>query len=314
MRGPSANERPKSVAYRIIYGLFAILIAFAWIYAFKSYFGYYDSIHPRITWASPWVQTDIVPIDGILLWDEEILTSPREGTVKYPLGTGPVRVPKGVIVARVSSGSSASDVKSREGGYFIAGLDGSENNWKYSELWNGTEKRDPKPVKMMKDGDKTKKGAPIGKLIPQPQTLRLIGYVDLTEGMEKELSNNTLKVKMDALDTPSRAEVRVYEKMGSSAKALLNVPWFQPQALMSRKYKLLVQTGEISGVAIPETAVTTRDGKTGAFVLKGSEASFTEIKGRVIDGSRFLAISGLKLGDAVIAEAEGAREGRVRLW
>ncbi|MDR1580904.1 MAG: efflux RND transporter periplasmic adaptor subunit [Synergistaceae bacterium] len=312
------KESPKRTAYRIFYGFFVILIVAVWIYAFKFYFGYYDSVHPKITWASPWVQTDIVPVDGLLVWDESVLTSPRDGTVKYPLGTGPVRVPKGATVARVSSGSSASDIKSSQEGYFVAGLDGSEGDWKYSEIWRNTEQYDPKTVKMSKDGAKVRNGSPIGKLVNQPQTLRLMASVYLTEGMKKELSSKTVKVKMDTLDTPSQAEVDVYdpEESGTSAKVLLKLPWFPPRVLMSRKYRLLVQTGETSGIAIPEAAVTVKDGKRGVYVLKGAESVFTEIiEGRVIDASKFLVISAdLKFGDAVIAEAEDAREGRVRLW
>jgi hypothetical protein len=310
------SEKSKSAAYRIFYGFFVILIAAAWIYAFKSYFAHYDSVHPRITWASPWVQTDIAPVDGLLVWDESVLTSPVNGTVKYPLGTGPVRVPKGATVARVSSGSSASDVKSPEEGYFVAGLDGFEYKWKYSRIWNETEKYDPDAVKMMKDGAKTKKNSPVGKLVRQPQTLRMVAYVYLTEEMKKDLSAKTVMVKMDPLDTPSQADVDVFdsEESGTSAKVLLKIPWFPPQVLMSRKYRLLVQTGETSGVAIPETAVTVREGKRGVYVIKGAESVFREIDGRVIDASKFLVVSGLQLGDAVIAEAEGAKEGSVRLW
>ncbi|MDR0653189.1 MAG: efflux RND transporter periplasmic adaptor subunit [Synergistaceae bacterium] len=312
------NESPKSTAYKIFYAFFVILIAAVWIYAFKLYFRHYDSVHPKITWASPWVQTDIVPVDGLLVWDESVLSSPMDGTVKYPLGTGPVRVPKGATVARVSSGSSASEVKSQREGYFVAGLDGFEESWKYSAIWAAIEKYDPDDVKMFKDGDKVRKGSPIGKLVRQPQILRLVASVYLTEGMRKELSSKTVKVKMDLMDTPSQAEVDVYDpqESGTSAKVLLKVPWFPPQILMSRKYRLLVQTGEISGIAVPEAAVTVREGKQGVYVIKGAESVFTEIiEGRVIDASQFLVISAdLKLGDVVIAEAEDAREGSVRLW
>ncbi|MDR3164729.1 MAG: hypothetical protein LBU13_04050 [Synergistaceae bacterium] len=318
MRKDASNEDHKSIAYRIFYRFFTILIAVAWVYAFKLYFGHYDSVHPDITWASPWVQTDIVPIDGLLIWDETVLLSPRNGTVKYPLGMGPIRVPKGATVARVSSGSSASDVKSREEGYFVAGLDGSEGKWKYSAIWWEIEKHKPKAMKMFKDGNKVKKGAPIGKLVPQPQQLRLVANVILTDGLKKGLSSKTINVKMDPLDTPSQAEVDVYdpEKSGISAKVLLKVPWFPPQILASRKYRLLVQTGETSGIAIPQAAVTVKEGKHGVYVLKGAESVFTNIfEGRVIDASKFLVTSAdLKVGDAVIADAEGASEGRVRLW
>jgi hypothetical protein len=288
-------------------------MASVWIYAFKSYFDHYDSIHPEITWAAPWVQVDVAQADGVLLWNEEVIAAPRDGIVKYPSGRGPIRVYKGAIVAKVASGSGELSVKAKEDGYFIAGLDGYEGQWKYSALWL-EDPPDPSPLKMMEDGAKVSKGTPVGKLIPQPQALRLIGYVNLSEDMTDRLESNRLMIKMDELDTSSRAYIRVYEIIGHRAKIYIDIPWFPPSALMSRKYRLLAETGETTGVAIPESAVGLRGGKQGAFVLKGSNAVFTEIKGRVIDGSRFLTTEGLKLGDAVIVDADGAREGRVRLW
>jgi hypothetical protein len=315
MRKPAQHEQPKSAAYRIFYGLIVLSIVCAWIYAFRAYFAHYDSMHPEIAWAVPWVQVDIVQVDGILLWDEEAIASPRDGTVKYPLGRGPVRVPKGAIVARVSSGSVAADVKSKNEGYFIAGLDGMEGKWRYSMLWPGMkELPDPPPVVMMGEDSRVKKNELIGKIVNQPQELRLIGYVDLAEGMEEKIASNRIMVKMDPLDTPSRAHVRVFEPIGHKAKIHLNLPWFPPQVLLSRKHKLLVETGEDSGVAVPESAVGVKDGKKGAYVLKGAEASFVEVKGRIIDGSKFLVTEGVKLGDAVIVDADEAREGKVRLW
>ena len=315
MRKPIRREQPENRAYGIFYGLIVLLITCVWIYAFKAYFDHYDSLHPEIAWAVPWVQVDVVQADGILLWDEEMISAPADGTVKYTLGLGPVRVPRGAIVARVSSGNAMADIKSKSDGYFVAGTDGSEEKWKYSALWPGMkELPNPAPLKMADDGARVKKGDWIGKIVPQPQELRFIGYVDETDDMRDRLASNRIMAKMDMLDTPSRAYVRVFETFGHKAKIYINVPWFPLQSLMSRKYKLLIETGETSGVTIPETAVTARDGKKGTFVVRGSDASFVEVKGRVIDGSKFLVTDGLKIGDAVIVDGYGGREGRVRLW
>jgi hypothetical protein len=315
MRNSLRREQPGNRAYRILYGLLVLLIVCVWLYAFKAYFDHYDSLHPDIAWAVPWVQTDVVQADGILLWDEEVISAPADGAVKYPLGRGPVRVPRGAVVARVSSGNAISDVKSKSDGYFVAGTDGSEGKWKYSALWPGMkELPSPAPLKMADDGARAKKGDLIGKIVPQPQELRFIGYVDWTDDMRDRLASNRIMAKMDMLDTSSRAYVRVFETFGHKAKIYINVPWFPPQSLMSRKYKLLIETGETSGVAVPETAVIERDGRKGAFVVKGSDASFVEVKGRVIDGAKFLVTDGLRLGDAVVVDGDGGREGRVRLW
>jgi hypothetical protein len=249
------------------------------------------------------------------LWNEEVIASPLAGTVKFPQGAGPLRVSKGAVVAIVTSGSSSASIRAKEEGYFIAGLDGSEGQWKYSTLWPGQkELPEPPPVKMMNDSVSVGKGEPVGKIIPQPQELRLIGYADMTGDVTEKLASNKVMVKMDTLDTPSRAYVRVYDVIGHKAKIYMDIPWFPPQILLSRRYDLILETGEMSGVAVPESSVGVNDGKKGVYVLKGSEASFVEVKGKIIDGSKFLVTEGLRLGDAVIVDAYGAREGKVRLW
>ena len=312
-KGPKRRE--KSIAYRIFYVFMIALIAAGWIYAFRSYFRHYDSLHPEIAWALPWVQVDVTMAHGIFLWNETLMTTPRAGTVRYTMGTDPIRVYKGAVVAKISSGGSVYEIKAPAEGYFVAGFDGREGNWRYASLWPGAEAFPTVGrVKTIKDGASVKSGAPIGKIIPQPQDLRFIGYADLAGDLEKKLTTNRVMVKMDALDTPSRAQVRVFEKFGHRAKIYLGMPWFPPELVLSRNYDLMIEAGEASGVVVPESAVTMRDGRAGAFVIKGSEAVFHDVEGRVIDGGRYLVTKGIQLGDAVIVDAESAREGRVKLW
>ena len=315
MRKGKEDTKRKGTAYRIFYGLILLLIVGVWMYAFRAYFSHYDSLHPEIAWAVPWAQVGVVQMDGILLWDEVVLTAPRDGTVRYPLGRGPVRVPQGAVVARVLSGNAASEIRSTSDGYFVAGTDGSEENWRYAMLWQGAgDLPNPAPLRMINDEARVRNGDKIGKLVPQPQELRMISYVYMTEEMKACLEANRVMVKMDTTDTSSRAFVRVFETYGYRAKVYLNVPWFPPQIIMSRKYSMLAETGETSGVVVPESAIGMKDDLTGVYVLRGSESAFVEVKGRPIDGSRFLVTDGLTLGDAVIVNADGAREGRVQVW
>ncbi len=311
----SRPREPKQGLRRFFYFAGIIVIAVVWVVAFRSYFRHYDSMHPEITWAVPWVQVDVVKAKGIFLWNEAKLVAPTSGTIRYPKGTGPVKVTTGEVVARVSTGKSTVDVKAPQEGYFLAGLDGAEGQWRYSAIWpGGSELPEAGHVKMMKDGGNTQKGNAVGKIIFQPQDLRFIGYADLSVSLKNELEHNKIMVKMDALDTPSKAHVRVYENFGHRAKIYLNLPWFPPQIVTSRNYELLIEAGEAHGVAIPESAVITRSGNRGTFVLRGSNAVFMPIAGRSISGSRFLVTEGLKLGDAVIVNGSGAKEGRVKLW
>ncbi len=231
------------------------------------------------------------------------------------MGTDPIRVYKGAVVAKVTSGGNVHEIKAPAEGYFVAGVDGREENWRYASLWPGAEAfPNVGRVKTIKDGASVKSGTPIGKIVPQPQDLRFIGYADLTGGLGEKLAANRVMVKMDALDTPSRAQVRVYETFGHRAKIYLGMPWFPPELVLSRNYDLMIEAGEASGVVVPESAVTMRDGRVGTYVIKGSEAEFHDVEGRLVDGGRYLVTKGIQLGDAVIVDAEAAREGRVKLW
>ncbi len=312
---PRAPEKRGRPGYKILYGLVVCVILGGWAYAFRSYFDHYDSLHPDITWAVPWVQVDVIRANGVFLWNETPLFANRAGAVQYPNGRGPYRVAKGAVVARIISGSGAWNITAPVEGYFVAGMDGHEDDWRYSSLWPGmNELPAVPPLRMIEEGAKLKQGDPVGKLVPQPQELRFIGYADLTGNLEEKLAVGRIMVMMDEEDTPSRADVRVYEVLRHRAKLYVNLPWFPPEMLLSRNYSLLIETGEASGVAVPESAVTMRGKRRGVFVLRGSEAFFSPVQGRVVDGGRFMVTEGLKLGDAVIVNGQNAREGRVKLW
>jgi hypothetical protein len=314
-REKNGERQPKKLGGRIIYCFSVTVIIVIWVFAFKSYFEHYDSAHPEITWALPWVQADTIIASGVYLWNETKLASPASGTVRFPSGIGPLRVAKGAVVARVGSGNSFKDVRAPQEGYFVAGVDGSEGNWRYSVIWPGyDELPSAAPLAMLKEGQKVKNGSPVGKLIIQPQDLRFIGYADLSGNLEEDLASDKVMVKMDALDTPSHSQVRVYEKVGHRAKMYLTVPWFPPDAVLSRNCKVIIEAGTMTGVSVPESAVVLREGARGAFVLKGSDAVFTKIEGKSIGGARFLVTKGIRLGDAVIVNGNSAREGRVKLW
>jgi hypothetical protein len=315
VREKKDTKQTKKLGPRIIYFFSVTLIVVLWVYAFRSYFEQYDSVHPEITLAMPWVQVDTIRAAGVYLWDETRLESPVAGAVRFPNGTGPVRIPKGAVVARVGAGGSFRDVKAPQEGYFVAGLDGLEGEWRYSSIWPGYDEL-PKapPVKMFEDGQSVKKGSPVGKLVSQPQDLRFVGYADISGNLERDLASNAVMVKMDLLDTPSHADIRVYEKIGHRVKIHLSAPWFPPSVLLSRNCEMIIEAGSVTGVTVPESSIAIRDGSRGVFILNGSDAVFTKVEGRFIGGSRFLVTKGMKLGDAVIVNGSSAREGRVKLW
>lgn len=299
----------------MIYFICVGIMAVVWIWAYRAYFSYYHSTHPTIVWATPWHSSGAEVSDGVLIWDEKLIVTKWSGTVTYTGGERPSKVPRGHVVARVKSGGKVYDVKAPEDGYFVPGTDGLEGEWRYSRMWLGSDALPEAPaVRVIKSGASVAGGGVIGKMIQLPQDLRFIGYVRTTHAMEKMLETGYVAVRMDRDDSPTRTKLRVSQKYGDRIKICVNVPWFPPELAMTRSYGLIVSSGTVEGVSVPESAVTLRDGRTGVFVLHGDKSVFTPIDGRVVEDGRFLVTSGLRLGDAVLEDGDSAVEGRVSLW
>lgn len=307
-------ERKKRL--RPLYWLNVAIVILLWIWGFRLYFERYDFLHPEITWAAPGIDEELVAVEGALLWKEVVLISPADGTVTYPQGSGPVRVGKGAVVAVVRSGSGTSQIKAYQQGYFAAGVDGSEDKWKYSELWPGSEPLPAAgPLELIENGAQVARGQPVGKLAEQPQELRFIGYTKIAGNMERQINNKRLKVKMDEEDTVSTAAIRVHNEMADGrVKLYLNLPWFQPSLLLSRGYRLVIEAGSVEGAVVPKSALLRKNGIMGVYIVRGSRVLFNQVEGKTIEGGKFLVTKGLSVGDAIVEDASTAREGRVQLW
>ncbi len=298
-----------------MYWLMVLAIVVLWVWAFKLYFERYEYLHPDLTWAVPGIDVELVRVEGVLLWKEVILHASAEGLVSYPQGTGPVRVARGSVIARIASGNKTFEVKAYQQGYFLAALDGLEQSWRYSELWPGTQPL-PKPVTLnrLKDGLPVGKGQSLGKLIEQPQELRFIGYSPIIGNMADQIKTKKLKVKMDGVDTVSAADIRVTSKAGKKIKFYITLPWFQPEAVLSRKYTLIVEAGRTEGALVPLSSITEQEGRPGIFLVRGSRVVFVPVKGKKVDNNMYIITEGVSVGDAIVEDASAAREGRIQLW
>ena len=306
-------EEPRR--FKPMYWLMVLLVIVIWVWAFKLYFDRYEYLHPEITWAIPGIDVELVKISGVLLWKEVPLPAPSGGIVAYPQGTGPVRVSRGSVVARITSGNRTSDVKAYQQGYFVAALDGKEQTWRYSEIWPGFQPLpQPGALNRLKDGLLVGKGQPVGKLIEQPQELRFIGYSKILGNMAEQIKDKKLRVKMDGVDTVSAADIRVSMRSGDKIKLYITLPWFQPESVLSRKYALTIEAGRTEGALLPQTSITEIEGRSGVYMVRGSRVVFVPVKGKRVDNQLFIITDGVSVGDAVVEDASTAREGRIQLW
>lgn len=269
---------------------------------------------PDLIAASSYVYRERIPARGLLVWDEEIVVSRADGLVYYP-APGPRRVARGETVASIESKSGRVEVRSEIVGYFVPGLDGSEGNWRYSSLWAGTAPLPAAPPLVeFSSGRPVRRGEAIGKIIPQPQDLRCVTYVDLTPSLEKDIRAGFASMRLREGGRPARVPVRASQFIGVKTKLYLTLPFFPAEMARSREISFILETGESLGVLVPETSVMYRGGKLGVLQVDGNVASFKEVWGMPVEGGNFFIQKGLQPGNVVVLDADGAKEGKIRLW
>jgi len=268
----------------------------------------YNMEHPDVTEATAMVYIEELPLNGVLVWDEQILRSPLGGVVTYP-SPQPRRVAKGGTVAVVDG----TAVKADAAGYFLPALDGQEEEWVYARLWPGAPEYPYfHPAEPLEDGATIRKGDALGKLIPQPQDLRCIAYLDRTPSLERDIGRGFVNIRMGPQSKTQRAVVRTKEPMGQKIKVYLTLPFFPPHLLLSRAFFCSAVAEDMQGVAIPDTAVILREGKQEVLLVKGNLTEFTEVDGFPVDKDNFFITKGLIPGSIVVLYASSVKAGVIR--
>ncbi len=307
-----APEGRSGLFGRLLYYTFFLLI---FVGVVKSYFFWLESyklLHPEVIEAFAVGYIEEQPLDGILLWDEQLVYAPRDGVLTY-LSPHPRRVAKGETVAALDGVA----VRAAAPGYFFPALDGQEGHWVYSRLWPEFA---PFPffrsAVLLENGTQLRKGAPLGKLVPQPQSLRCIAYLDRSPSIERSLQrkNATIRIRMEPDGKDRGAEVTAVKFAGQKIKVCLRLPFFPPSFLHSRSFSCRVIAGDLQGVMVPDTAVVTRDGRNLVFIVQGSRVLSQDVEGFPADERHFFITKGVMPGNKLILHADRNPSGVIRLW
>ena len=222
-------------------------------------------------------------------------------------------VAKGEMLAALDG----SPVKASYPAYFYPGLDGLEGNWVYSKLWPDFA---PFPefqdASLIENGTAMSRGEPIGKLVPQPQVLRCIAYLDTSPSLERALRNKenpTIRIRTEYEGKERKAEVVAVKSSGQKLKVYLRLPFFPPAVLRSRSFKANVVTDVQKGIMVPDTAVITREGKNKVFILQGNSPVLQDVEGFPADEKNFFIEKGVRHGDKLILDANRINE-KERIW
>ena len=304
------EERVGLFGRMFYYATFLLIVAVA----VKSYFLWlegYKLLHPEVIEAFAAGYLEEQPLDGVLLWDEQLIYAPKDGVLTY-LSPHPRRVAKGEAVAALDGVA----VRAAAPGYFFPGLDGQDGHWVYSRIWPEFV---PFPffrsAVLLENGTPLRKGAPLGKFVPQPQSLRCIAYLDRSPSIERSLQrkNAAIRIRTEPDGKERGAEVIAVKFAGQKIKVCLRLPFFPAAVLHSRAFSCRVVAGDLQGVMVPDTAVVTRDGKNVVFLVQGSRVLPQEVEGFPADDRHFFITKGVAPGNKLILHADKNPSSVIRL-
>lgn len=307
------KRKRRGLPQRILYYSIILFIFITAYRVYKAWLEDYRLSHPQMIEALAADYSEEQPLEGILLWDEQLIYAPQDGILTYP-SPRPRIVSKGEILAALDGRA----VYAPYPGYFYPALDGQEGSWVYPKLWPDFA---PFPefhdAELIENGTYIKRGEPIGKIAPQPQVLRCIAYLDYTPSLERALKNKdnpVIRIRTEYDGKDRKSEVVAVKSSGQKLKVYLRLPFFPPSMLRSRAFRASVVTDIQKGIMVPDTAVITREGKNKVFIVQGNSAVIREVEGFPADEKNFFIEKGVRQGDKVILEAEMIKDINGRFW
>ena len=237
------------------------------------------------------------------------------------MGRAPSPRPRMVAKGEILAALDGTAVHSPYPAYFYPGLDGQEGNWVYPKLWPEFA---PFPefnnADLIENGTHLRRGRgdPIGKLVPQPQVLRCIAYLDRTPSLERALrkrDNPTIRIRTEYEGKDRKAEVVAVKSSAQKFKVYLRLPFFPPEVLRSRLFTAQVVTDVQKGVMVPDSAVIMRNGKNMIFIVKGNTPELQEVEGFPTGDEEFFIEEGVQPGTKLILNADKINlDENLRIW
>lgn len=311
------RRRRNNLPQRLLLYAIIMIIFMTGYRVYRSWYETYRGSHPQIIEVMTTNYSEEQPLEGILLWDEQLIYAPQDGLLSYP-SPRPHIVGKGEVLAALDG----TPVRAPYPAYFYPGLDGNEGNWVYPKLWPDFA---PFPefgeTPLIENGTKLKRGDPIGKLVPQPQVLRCIAYLDNTPSLERALRSKTdavIRIRTELYGKDRKAEVVAVKSSGQKLKVYLRLPFFPPSVLKSRGFTASVVTDAQKGVMVPDTAVITRGGQNMVFVVQGNSSELRAVEGFPADEQNFFIEKGVEPGNKLILNADSLSQNwgdeNIRIW
>lgn len=84
---------------QIIYAIWCVVLVSLAVFFFLAWQNHHRFKHPNVVIAKPALHVDEFPVEGWLLWQEEAVSSPVKGVLKFVNGGKVARVAKGEAIA-----------------------------------------------------------------------------------------------------------------------------------------------------------------------------------------------------------------------
>lgn len=300
--------------------LYSFIVLFVVLVGLATYWYWFNATEeaqvPPVVMPRPWVYEEEQPVSALLLWREEVLSSPRSGAVQLTSGGLPSTVARGETVATVLDKGKTWALQSPRRGYYLPWVDGEEGKWDYGRFWPGSNLFPDAPAqRIIENFMELSQDRIIGKVIPLPQWPRALFYANVTPALMASLKRGFVDLRFSSGGPRWRASVRVFlELPAHKVKIAVELPLFPLSMAQSRRAGFLLCAGEASGVVVPESAVVLRDGRMGVYEIIGDRVTWRSVSGRPIGDGQFFVASGLAPGNPVILDGSKAVERRVQLW
>lgn len=263
------------------------------------------------------IQTTI-PIKGLLMRNEEVVTAPRSGKLKIIVSEGE-RVRVGQVVAQVlaasldnPSGEKAYNIVAPKSGLISYHVDGLEkvyspDNIKELDL-NKVNSVKPE-TRQFSPGSSIEEGKPVAKIVNNLDPIYIEG----------DLGQNTFIVEKDkherylvyfGQDTKDlyRSEVEDKNFRGKKGQILLSIEDYNADLIKDRQIDLNLITARYEGCYVPKDCLVRKDGQDGIYTVYKERVKWKKVSiNGEADGK--VIISGVTPDLRVILNPQFVKEG-----
>ncbi|WP_418790539.1 HlyD family efflux transporter periplasmic adaptor subunit [Phosphitispora sp. TUW77] len=249
----------------------------------------------RVETISRGVVQSTVPVQGILVRDEILVTAPQTGLLKVIAPEGE-RVRVGQVIAQVvavsldsHTGEKSFNITSPRAGIVSYHLDGLEEvySWKnINELDLEKVQTIPAEVNHVLPGSQVEEGKPVFKIVNNLEPVFIIADTSV-KLKSKDMEKGSIVLLLFGSDENNVSRAVLSEKIfgASPDRMLLSLSNYTNSLLTPRTIEFQVITERYDGFYIPVGAIVRKEGKDGIFTVYKERVRWKdiEIKARVGD-------------------------------